>query len=109
MRAKREMPAGFEREIDVSQTILKEKYNTSTYVIQRWKREAGKIRKEPTMCDFRPNITCNGGDKAKCAKCGWNPKEHEKILSILENGWIEAVREYITVRDAPPVQNGGDE
>lgn len=104
MRAKREMPAGFEKEINVSQTILKEKYGTSTYVIQRWKREAGKIRKEPTMCNYRQNITCNGGDKAKCVKCGWNPEEHRKILEILERGGMDAVRAYVKARDTPPVE-----
>lgn len=96
------MPAGFEKEINVSQTILKEKYGTSTYVIQRRKREAGKVRKEPTMCDYRQNITCNGGDKAKCARRGWNPEEHRKILEILERSGMDAVRGYISARDMPP-------
>lgn len=104
MRTKREMPAGFEKEINVSQTILCEKYHASTPIIQRWKREAGKIRKEPEMCDFRQNITCNGGDKAKCARCGWSPEAHQKILEILERGSMDAVRAYIKARDAPPVE-----
>lgn len=100
------MPAGFEAEINVSQTTLKEKYGASTYVIQRWKREAGKIRKEPTMCDFRPNITCGSGEKSKCSKCGWNPEEHMKILRILRRDGMEAVRRYVAARDAPAVKSG---
>lgn len=99
VRAKRDMPEGFEAEINVSQTILKEKYGTSTYVIQRWKREAGKIRKEQTMCDYRQNIICNGSDKAKCAKCGWNPEEEGKINAMLHSDGIEAVRKYIAARE----------
>lgn len=102
------MPPGFEKEINVSQTILSKKYGTSTYVIQRWKREAGRIRKEPTMCDFRPSITCNNSDKAKCAKCGWNPKEERKIHDILRSSGINAVRKYITARDAAQAKPEGD-
>lgn len=99
MREKREMPDGFEKEIYVSQNILRKKYRASTNVISRWKDEAGKVKKEPMMCDYRMGIVCSSSNKSRCGKCGWNPNEEEKIRTILHESGMDAVRKYIAARD----------
>lgn len=99
MREKREIPPGFADDARLSQTVLIKKYSASTQTIKKWRRQIGVSKPAIDKCDFRKGVVCSAREKSHCQKCGWNPKENEKILAILHGGGIKAVRKYIYARE----------
>ena len=109
------MPQAFSEFAAVlSQEELCRKYNASTRVIQRWRKELGlteEVLRNQSLskdieasCRFQVGIICT--DKSSCSRCGWNPDEHQRIITIYDSGGMAAVREYILKRE---MENGHED